>query len=571
MYVSHINLFSKHRLAMPAALHRQLYAIMPSDNFEMNFNLLFTVSYFPNMILPLFGGAIVDRYGEAKCLVTFCCIVLLGQALTALGVSWTDWKFMLLGRLVFGLGAQNLIVANASLISKWFVGTEGVALGLSNVSSYAGVILTNIVSPRLANTVSPPFAFWLGVGIETIAIALALGVVVIDWNKTMPTDDMTLVCSPMFSPIAYRHYSAQTTQTTLIPSPGVTFSRGTRIETNTSKGKLRDFKPTFWFLCISFLLIYGVVWSFTNVSSAILLERNFFLETPPHCLPTHPDLCTSGSLLPKHGNPSFNSEGKQCPVRDNCAPAIPRSLNVTVDDASFDYSQYIFPSLSYSDIQCHDNFWAQGCTMNYCQDQDSATEKAGIYMSIPYFFTVALTFHLGLLVDRTGWRTEMICFGSVLLVLAHVLLALPRSSPPMVPLVTQGLGYTICVAALWPSVPFTVKEESVGTAFGIMMAVQNVGLAIIPLVVAYLYRLGNNHYIPSVEVFFAICSFLAVIVGFALMFSDRKTDHVLGTPKADIRLYEKTKAQVPLKHGRERANSDAILLEKGILPSRSVA
>ena len=54
-------------LAMPAALHRQLMAIMPSHdgNFEMKFNLLFTVSYFPNMIIPMFGGAIVDKYGEA--------------------------------------------------------------------------------------------------------------------------------------------------------------------------------------------------------------------------------------------------------------------------------------------------------------------------------------------------------------------------------------------------------------------------------------------------------------------------------------------------------------------------
>ena len=45
-------------LAMPATLHNQLNAIMPNpDHFEINFSLLFTVSYVPNMILPLFGAS----------------------------------------------------------------------------------------------------------------------------------------------------------------------------------------------------------------------------------------------------------------------------------------------------------------------------------------------------------------------------------------------------------------------------------------------------------------------------------------------------------------------------------
>jgi MFS family permease len=264
-------------------------------------------------------------------------------------------------------------------------------------------------------------------------------------------------------------------------------------------------------------------------------------------------------LAPHDGNPSYNSAGEQCPIQDHVAPPIPKSLNISISDNTlFDYDEYRFKYLSKSDIQCHDNFWAEACTMNYCRDQSEATEKAGFYMSIPYFFTVALTFHLGLLVDKTGWRTEMITLGSLLLVLAHVLLAFPFTSPPVVPLVSQGLGYTVCVAALWPSVPYTVSPDSVGTAFGIMMSVQNVGLALIPLLVADLYGRSNNHYLPWVELFFATISLLAVIVAIALMIADKRTNHILGTPKIDIRFNERNEPVI-VNHIRARALSDANL------------
>jgi len=405
-------------LAMPAALHRQLFAIMPtSENFEMNFNLLFTVSYVPNMILPLFGGAIVDKYGQAKCIVAFSIVVFLGQAVTAMGVSRTSWSAMLAGRLLFGLGAQNLIVANASLVSKWFAGNEGVALGLSNVCSYAGVIATNMLSPKLSNSINPPFAFWLGVAAEGVAIVLGFVVIFMDRNKPSSRLDTSnsLVCSPMFSPVAIRHSSfaitsdASTVLQASAPSPGVTFGRKKEVQSDASSsvlGKIRHFKPTFWLLCCSFLLVYGVVWSFTNVSSAILLERDFFIQPPTDCVLQYPDQCTSGSLATEE-NLALDSKGNVCPASDNYAPPIPHALNVTLDDGT----EYSFHPLRNSDVQCQDDFWAEACVMNYCEHQAEATEKAGFYMSIPYFFTVALTFHLGLLVDSTGYRTEMICCG----------------------------------------------------------------------------------------------------------------------------------------------------------------
>ena len=53
----------------------------------------------------------------------------------------------------------------------------------------------------------------------------------------------------------------------------------------------------------------------------------------------------------------------------------------------------------------------------------------------------------------------------------------------MIPLVLTGIGYSIYAAACWGSVPYVVDPKSVGTAFGIATAIQNIGLVIAPTIV----------------------------------------------------------------------------------------
>jgi hypothetical protein len=48
-------------------------------------------------------------------------------------------------------------------------------------------------------------------------------------------------------------------------------------------------------------------------------------------------------------------------------------------------------------------------------------------------------------------------------------------------MVFLGMGYAGLVASVWPLVPFTVGEEHVGLAYGIMTALQNLGLTLMPL------------------------------------------------------------------------------------------
>lgn len=93
---------------------------------------------FPNIIMVLIGGVIVDRVGTRASTVAFAAICLLGAVITAAtGEFWV----MALGRLVFGLGAESMIVAITAALGQWFKGRQlgfafGVNLSIGRAGSY---------------------------------------------------------------------------------------------------------------------------------------------------------------------------------------------------------------------------------------------------------------------------------------------------------------------------------------------------------------------------------------------------------------------------------------------------
>ena len=94
---------------------------------------------FPNVVMVLVGGIIVDRFGTpGPATIAFAGMCLLGAILTAA----SDWfPIMAAGRLIFGLGAESMIVAITVAIGQWFVGRQlgfafGVNLSIARAGSY---------------------------------------------------------------------------------------------------------------------------------------------------------------------------------------------------------------------------------------------------------------------------------------------------------------------------------------------------------------------------------------------------------------------------------------------------
>ena len=87
------------------------------------FNLFYSIYPFPNIILPLIGGFLVDKFGARICLVVYSSIACAGQAISALGMLEGSYWIALLGRGVYGIGAQSqngdvYIVTQGGILSK---------------------------------------------------------------------------------------------------------------------------------------------------------------------------------------------------------------------------------------------------------------------------------------------------------------------------------------------------------------------------------------------------------------------------------------------------------------------
>src|SRR5512137_3066766 len=121
---------------------------------DSNIGLLQAIYSFPNIIMVLIGGIIIDRIGTKKSTLIFGAICFAGAVVTALTPSL---YIMAAGRLIFGLGAESLIVGVTTAIARWFRGKElsfafGINLTIARLGSFAA-----LNSPSWA---SRSFAHW---------------------------------------------------------------------------------------------------------------------------------------------------------------------------------------------------------------------------------------------------------------------------------------------------------------------------------------------------------------------------------------------------------------------------
>jgi MFS family permease len=160
----------------------------------------------------------------------------------------------------------------------------------------------------------------------------------------------------------------------------------------------------------------------------------------------------------------------------------------------------------------------------------------GPITSIPYLISMVLSPILGFGVDKLGSRALMITAGAAGLFLAHSAFAfvpIPHGHAlvpyltiifPASMMVLVGLGFCLISAALWPSVPIVIKLSQVGTALGLLQALQNLGLALANLSVGYIKDRWNYQHVLY---FFMFCTGTATVLAITLTISDFKNGGIL--------------------------------------------
>lgn len=118
-------------------------------------------------------------------------------------------------------------------------------------------------------------------------------------------------------------------------------------------------------------------------------------------------------------------------------------------------------------------------------------ETASLMVSMIPFFTVIFAPLFGFMVDKVGKGTKWMIAGSVLVLLAHLMIAFaPQGASAFgyVAIAMLGVGYSLVPAALWPAIPRIVPEKNLGTAYSLIYWIQNMGMLLVPIAVGFIFR-----------------------------------------------------------------------------------
>ena len=193
----------------------------------------------------------------------------------------------------------------------------------------------------------------------------------------------------------------------------------------------------------------------------------------------------------------------------------------------------VFPFLSYTPDLLYNKY---GVSM----------EASGQMTNIIIYGSIIFTPLFGWLVDKKGKRATMMIFGSSLLLVVHLILSLTNITP-YVPMFLLGIAFSLVPAAMWPSVALIVKENKIGTAYGLMTSLQNVGLFTFPALAGMILD-ATNKGITASEVakglefydytytvlMFAGLGLLGLVFAFLLMRAEKgKNNHGLEQPSID--------------------------------------
>lgn len=368
----------------------------------------YTMYHIAAILFVLIGGFLIDRLGARKASIMFSLLLLVGVA-----IVWTAKSIpvFFIGRFLFGAGSEPLIIAQSAILARWFKGKElALSFGISLTVSRLGTLFA-FNTGELITSIFGTFRYALFVAVAACVISLAANIVYIIMDR-----------------------------------------RGERIlklkdgstEEKIDFKKIREFRPTFWFVTLLCVTFYSAIFPFTALST------DFFVD--------------------KWG--------------------IAR-----VTEASGGFLYQVFNNLLHM------------------------SSTAGGISSIIIFASMILAPFAGRLVDKFGKRATLMIIGSLIMIPSHLLMGITKIYPAY-PMIALGASFVLVPAAMWPSIPLIVRKERVGMAFGVMTAIQNIGLALFPYLNGLLRDLTKTY--TSSMIMFASLGFVGLVFAILLKKADAR-------------------------------------------------
>ncbi len=202
------------------------------------YGLLFSFYYVPNIVMVLVGGILLDRIGIRKAGTLFAALCAAGVFLTA---ATKIFPVMLLGRLLYGLGAESLIITQNKVLAKWFKSKEmALAFGLNLMVARLGTFAALNSAARIQEwSGSWRLAIWVSAVLMFVCFAVFFIYTGLDKSKE-------------------KHFVKE------------------KPVGNDEKIVFRDifaFRPSFWFVSLLCMTFYSAVFPFTAFSTVFLQSK----------------------------------------------------------------------------------------------------------------------------------------------------------------------------------------------------------------------------------------------------------------------------------------------------------
>lgn len=376
--------------------------------YQLNFSdqdlgLLQGIYSFPNIVMVLIGGLIIDRIGTKKSALMFSFFILLGAFITVLK---GDIIMMAAGRLIFGLGAESMIVAITTVIAQWFKGKQlSFAFGLNLTLARLGSVLA--INSR-----------WWGEGLYShwqnpLWVSVGAGIITI----------LSLIIYYFVDQQARHKYD---------------------IEEAGAQDKVM-FSDVFSFSWIRIAIIVGAV-----AVAVILLQYVIKTEVEILLQIVIYVLILVFSLL----NYKAFSKSYWFIVL----------LCITFYSAMFPFQTF---------------------AVKFFHEAHGVSEKyASFLSSMLNISSMIFTPLFGLLVDYKGRRALMMMAGSLLIIPVYMLMGYTNLSL-IIPMSAMGIAFSLIPAVMWPSVALVTSPSKLGTAYGLMTMIQNIGLFVFNIVIGW--------------------------------------------------------------------------------------
>jgi len=176
------------------------------------------------------------------------------------------------------------------------------------------------------------------------------------------------------------------------------------------------------------------------------------------------------------------------------------------------------------------------------------TEASNLFSFFP-IGAMVLTPFIGLFLDLKGKGASMMLYGAILLVASHLIFALvPNESFSFAlalgTIIILGTAFSLVPASMWPSLPKIVEDRYLGTAYGCIFWIQNIGLMLVPGIIGWSITKANpgvaeqiaakvegaayNYMVP--ELIFAGFGVTAIVLALYLRSVDSKQGYGLELP-----------------------------------------